>query len=187
MHVKVLFTTVLFLSLFVAKAQDYYITDERDTVFCNDLDFTTTTQGWLSSIKYKGEDGQQITIKGKDKLPNVTTFFISGVSIDKTPLKANKPDSYIRYDVRVLDGAIRVYAPGQNYTKYGDPEGAYRFFVRFPDGTFYEVNKKNMEAVFKPFFAACSSFMSSYSGSYSIKEDEAIKMFELYNSLCPAE
>ncbi|MEI6767245.1 MAG: hypothetical protein WCM76_16565 [Bacteroidota bacterium] len=178
-------------------AQDYFIV-KKDTTFCKNLSYNTTSQGYLRSMKYTDMDGQEVSLKGRDKVPDVLTFFIDGVSIDKTPLVANKPDSYIRYTQRAVDGVLKVYIsdPGQTGMQYtpgaaggdwstGGPSGTYRFFLKMPNGTYIKVNSpKNMKEKIKPFLLKCEEFKKQYKGDFSTMEKPFIEMIELYNSLC---
>ncbi|MBD3636468.1 MAG: hypothetical protein HUJ25_03925 [Crocinitomicaceae bacterium] len=167
-----------------AYQQDYFIIDDKDTTKCVDLEYSLTVQGWLKRVSYTTLDGEKVEIDGRKEVPNVTTFCIDSVTFDRTPLNPKKPEKYIRYDLRTVDGKIKVYAPGQRINTNGDPVGKYRFFVRFPDGEWYTVNSKNMETIIKPYLIKCKAFASSYSGEFSTSEEEAIEMFELYNQLC---
>jgi len=185
-------------------SQDYFIVN-KDTTFCSNLEYTTTAQGYLKSIKYIDENNIEKSIEGRKKVPNVVTFYIDSVAYDKTPLKANKPNSYIRYTKRVVDGKLKVYLGSQannsgtmiynpsshssfnhnGWESTGGPSGIYRFYLKVPNGTYYKINsKKNMKKYIKPYLLKCAKFSSEYKGDFSTREEPFINMINLYNSLC---
>lgn len=183
------------------QAQDYFIV-KGDTTFCTDLEYKTTAQGYLKQIKFKDRYGNEVKIKGRRKVPDVLTFYIDSITIDKTPLKAHKPKGYIRYTERAVDGKLKVYVNQQRYNESvrytpgspngdftsGGPMGTYRFFLKMPDGTYYKINKKkNMKKYIKPYLLKCKAFREKYTGDFSRKEYEFMKMIRLYNSLCGNE
>ncbi len=168
-------------------AQDFFIVRE-DTTFCNNLKFSTTSQGYLKSISYDDLNGKSVSIEGRKKVPDVLTFCINGSLIDKTPLKAHKPDGYIRYTERAVDGKLKVYVGRQESVDLGSgnvASGTYRFFIKMPNGTYYKINKKsNMEKYIKPYLLKCVEFKNQYKGDFSRREPQFIEMIKLYNSLC---
>lgn len=179
-------------------AQDYFVA-KGDTTFCTNLKYSTTSQGYLKSINYEDTNGHNVIIEGRKKVPDVETFYIETKFIDKTPLKANRPDSYIRYTERSVDGKLKVYLAQQGYNSsrqytpgspHGDwsssgPSGTYRFFLKMPDGTYYKINNRsNMKKYIKPYLMKCSNFNNKYKGDYSTREKPFMEMIELYNSIC---
>ena len=153
MFQKVIFLSAIFLNssnlLFAQtdKPKDYFVT-KTDTVFCTELTYNTTAQGYLKSFKYTDLTGKPVEIK--KNVPDVQTFYHHGQTDDKIPLKADKPDSYIRYTCRSVDGPLKVYLAYQTYSS-GSSSGTYRFFLKLPDGTFYKINnKKNLKNFIKP-------------------------------------
>lgn len=176
--------SIFFISTNLFAQQDYFVVDYKDTTYCEQLKYSCTVQGWLDELTYTTEDGKKESIEGRKNVPNVTTFYIKGRSIDRTPVKAHKPDSYIRYTERTLDGKIRVYAPGQGYNSDFEPSGTYRFIALMPDGTWYQINKKNMKKYIRPYLEQCAEFMKNYSGDFSTDEGPAVKMFAIYNLSC---
>jgi DNA-directed RNA polymerase subunit L len=168
-------------------AQDFFIVKE-DTTFCNNLKFSITSQGYLKSMSYDELTGKSVSIEGRKKVPAVLTFCIKGVLIDKTPLKAHKPDGYIRYTERAVDGKLKVYIGRQESVNLGNgnvPSGTYRFFIKMPDGTYYKINKKsNVEKYIKPYLLKCEEFKNQYKGDFSRREFQFMEMIKLYNSLC---
>jgi len=178
-------------------SQDYFIVN-KDTTFCSNLGYKTTAQGYLKSISYTA-NGKDISIKKRKNVPDVETFFIEDVIRDKVPLKANKPDSYIRYTKRVVDGKLKVYlyypydganvqrmsAPGHDIKPGTAALGVYRFFLKLPDGTYYKINsKKNRTKYIIPFLTKCEKFTAQYTGNFSPREPQFMETIELYNALC---
>ena len=183
-----------------AHAQDYFVV-KKDTTFCSNLKYSTTAQGYLKSIKYTDINRKEISIDGRKNVPDVETFYIDSILIDKTPLKANKPDSYIRYTKRVVDGKLKVHLAQQRYNttmKYtpGSPHGdfstfgptvtgIYRFFLKMPDGTYYNIkSKSDMKKHIKPYLLKCVAFKNQYKGDFSTREEPFMDMIKLYNSIC---
>ena len=179
-------------------AESYFIVG-NDTTFCDKLSYKTTGQGYLKSITYTTTSGEEVHVEGKKNVPDVITFCINGSFFDKTPLKANKPNGYIRYTKRSVDGKLIVYLQQQGYDNsyhytpntYGDdwqkggPVGTYRFYLKMPDGTFYKINKKgNIKKFIKPYLLECDKFKEAYNGDFSTEEKPFMEMIKLYNSLC---
>ena len=178
--------------------QSYFVTG-KDTTFCKTLKFGTNLQGYLNKLQYTDMNGKNIELKGKKEVPDVITFFVKGIIIDKTPLKADKPDGYIRYTERVVDGKLKVYLAQQGYNSsrtytpgspFGDfstrgPVGIYRFYIKMPDGTYYQINDKgNMRDHIKPFLLSCTDFKNEYKGDFSTCEEAFMEMIKLFNSKC---
>lgn len=184
---KMIIGVLLIITCINVYAKDYFIVKD-DTTFCNNLQYTTTAQGYLKSISYDDLNGNSVSLNGRKNVPDVLTFFIKGIYFDKTPLKANKPNGYIRYTARVVNGKLIVYSqsPGTIDLGKGDvPSGTYRFFIKMPDGTFYKINnRKNMEKYIKPYLLQCEEFKNQYKGNFSRSEYLFKPMIELYNSLC---
>ena len=181
---------MLIITSIDVNAQHYFVVG-KDTTFCNYLVYGTTAQGFLNSLEYTDTTGKNIILEGRDNVPDVATFFINGFSIDKTPVRAHKPNGYIRYTERAVDGKLRVYLARQSYTpamgslEAGGPSGIYRFYLKMPDGTYYKINNKhNMEDFIKPYLLKCKDFENQYKGDFSAHEGPFMKMIRLYNSLC---
>ncbi|MDF4202471.1 hypothetical protein PXD56_05880 [Maribacter sp. SA7] len=200
MQKTILFFVLGILSFNFSNSQDYYVV-EKDTIHCENLNYTRTAQGYLKNITYKKEDGTEIKIKEKKILRNVTTLFINEISIDRVPLKPSKPDKYVRYLLRSVDGKIKTYS-NDTYrpttsTKYtpGSPFGdfkeggskmdSYHYTIKMPNGGWYDIRKKkNMNNIIKPFLLKCEAFKKEYKGDYNAGEARFNETIELYNSLC---
>jgi hypothetical protein len=188
-------------------SQDYFIVN-KDTTFCSNLNFKTSGQGYLRFISYTNENGKEIIISKRKKVPDITTLHIDDTTRDRIPQKANKPNSYIRYTKRVVDGKLKVYLyepydghagirMGMPNPKTYDPknypstgidqkvQGVYRFFLKMPDGTYYKINsKKNRTKYIIPYLNKCEDFKNEYKGNFSPGEPQFMETIELYNSLC---
>jgi hypothetical protein len=191
---SILLSVLIALAGGVLFGQDYFVVGKK-TTYCSNLAYTTTAQGYLKTMTYVTEEGKTVSLQGRDNVPDVTTFFINGEYFDKVPLNANKPDKYIRYDKREINGKLIVYLERQGYiegSRYGGapgmpsgPSGTYRFFIRMPSGVVYKINdKKNMQEIFKPFFLKCPEFANEYKGEFTSDEPTFMNMVRLYNSLC---
>jgi hypothetical protein len=210
---KLILTGAFLITSAISYGQDYFVV-ENDTTFCSNLEYGTTAQGYLKSVRYTDKNGKEVVIEGRKIVPDVSTFFRQKVTIDKIPQKADKPKSYVRYTERTLDGTLKVYvrypsdigsstihsnAPNplnmNNGTVTGRPSGStqtmsgragvYKFFIKLPDGTYYKVNKKkNMNKYIIPYLQECEAFKSQYTGDYSADQEPFIEMVKLYNSVC---
>lgn len=168
---KSIFTFSLFISSIICYSQDYFVV-ENDTTFCSNLEYGTTGQGYLKSVRYKDENGKNIVIEGRKNVPDVLTFYRQEVTIDKIPLNADKPKSYIRYTPRAVDGKLKIYeripaemSASKHFTNAPNPltmdnstafrpnkgmemetkrghAGKYKFFIKLPNGIFYKINSK---------------------------------------------
>ncbi len=174
-------TCLQFTNAQTDKEIDFFIVNS-DTTFGKDLTYQTTAQGILKSITVKDPAGKSITVtKDVDK---INTFRQYGTTYDRIPFKADKPSGVTRFTARKVDGILKVYLAQQASTS-GGPSGTYRFFIKFPDGTYVKINsKKNMENIIKPYLIKCSAFVSNYKGNYSTRENPFMEMITLYNSLC---
>lgn len=181
-------------------AQDYFVV-QNDTTFCKDLSYGTTAQGYLKRIRYTNSEGQEVLIEKRKNVPNVITFYKKGITIDKIPLKASRPNSYVRFVERAVDGKLKTYSnafsrpsssikytPGSAFGDWksgGISMGAYHYNIKMPNGVFYDIKKrKNIKKYIKPFLLKCEKFKNQYKGKYETKEEPFNKMIELYNSLC---
>ena len=171
------------------KSRYYFVTSKNDTTFCKELDYDVTLQGYLSKVEYIDINGNKAKLEGRSKVPDVITFYLDTIIKDKVPLKANKPNGYIKYTTREVDGKLRVYLSQQGYIyvspdTYG-PTGLYRFYIKFPDGKYYKINKKkNMKTIIIPYLEKCKEFKAQYKGNYSHEEEPFMETIRLYNSLC---
>jgi hypothetical protein len=175
---------VLTINSVNVQAQDYFIVGDEITE-CTDLRFLTTIQGFLKKISYIDNSGKLIEIEGRKNVPDVSTFYQDSVFYDKTPVKANKPNSYIRYTERAVDGKLKIYLDASSATMSGDQYNSYRFLIKMPNGVFYKINSKgNMKKEIKPYLLQCEEFKMQYKEDFSTLEEPFMEMIRLYNSLC---
>lgn len=190
-----LFILLISLSTF-SQDQDFFISKGKKT-YCSDLNFEITSQSYLKSISYTDSNGEQIKIEGRKNVPDISTFYIDGILIDKIPQKTNKPDKYIKWAQRVVDGKLIVnyyhnemtntYWVTDNRTKTTDTKsvttGITKYFVKMPNGTYYDIrSSKDRKKHIIPYLKKCAAFNSSYKGNFSPREFNEIIM--LYNELC---
>ena len=186
-YIKPILLLFLIVSITNVSAQKYFVVGD-DTTFCNELKHISQSNGYLKILEYTTTEGKKVALKGRKNVPDVTTFFSNDTYIDKVPLKANKPNSYIRYNERLVNGKLKVYLskPYKKFTASGSYyAGSYRFFLKMPDGVYLKIDSKgNMKKLIKPFLLDCSSFKDNYKGDFSTSEKAFMEMIELYNSLC---
>lgn len=171
-------------TLSFSQTVQYFITSDNDTTYCTEIDVGFNVQWFLDELSYTTVDGEHLEFKGKKNVPDVISFYIDSVALDRTPLKPDD-DKYVRWDYRAVDGKLIVYNPGQSVNRDMDPSGIYRFYLKMPDGTFYKINSQsNMKKYIIPYLEECTEFKQQYKGDYSTDEEPFIEMIELYNSLC---
>lgn len=181
---------LIYIGIFAQSSSFYFVTKANDTTFCKELKYRPAPQGQLGKLTYTTLDGKKISIKGRDNVPDVVTFYLDGKIMDKIPQKANKPNSYVRFTERVVDGKLKVYLQRQGIdqtakTSTAAPMGSYRFIIKMPNGEYYKINKKkNIQDVIRPYLGECKLFLKEYTGDYSYREAEFINTIELFNSLC---
>lgn len=190
--------SVLIISFsFVLYAQDDYFIVESDTTFCSNLEYKLTGQSYLKELTYQDINGETITIEGRKNIPNISTFYINDKTIDKIPQKTNKPDKYIKWAERVVDGKLIINYYSSTMTTYtqkstfespfgdGTTTGISKFYIKLPDGVFYNILKSSdRKNHIIPYLKKCEAFNSKYTGEFKPNYDKFIKTVELYNSLC---
>lgn len=175
---------------------DYYIVGS-DTIFCTSLWYSKTIQSYIETVNYVDLEGDSVSMNEKSEVRAIVSFHILGSTVDRVPQKANKPDKYVQWADRIVDGklALNYYrkrsrtielsngAGGQNNSI--DSKVIIIFYVKMPDGTYYDINKKSDRTKYIiPYLKKCKAFRDAYKGDYSHEKDEFIKTIELYNSLC---
>jgi hypothetical protein len=189
MKIKHLIIIPILLQCYLGNAQsneaECYFATSKDTVYCKELRYETTAQGYLKHLEYIDLKGNKIEFNGIKNVPDVLTFFMNGRNTDKTPLKPNKPDGYIRYSDRLIDGKIKVYLEQQGLNSKLEPVGLYRFMVKMPEGNYYKANSAgNMKKYIKPYLLKCKEFENSYKDEFSTREIPFMNMIAFYNGLC---
>ncbi len=189
---KKLFTLFIYLISLTTFSQDYFIVDNEET-YCSNLSFEITSQSYLSSISYTDTIGKKIVIEGRKKVPNISTFYINGILIDKIPQKIDKPKKYIKWAQRVVDGKLIVnyYHNEMTTSRYRESFGDYKevttgitkHYVKMPNGTYYDIrSSKDRKKHIIPYLKKCAKFNSEYKGEF--KKNEFNEIITLYNELC---
>jgi hypothetical protein len=168
------------------KKQDFFIVGKKDTTFCKKLSMGVTGQGYLNRLEYTDLKGKEVKLKGRSDVPDVTTLCINGKLIDRVPQKPNKPEGYVTFISRAVDGKLIVYLEGTTYSSTMQSQiGSYRFFLKMPDGTYYRINDSgNIKKYIKPYLMKCKEFADQYKGDFDTEEKPFMETVKLYNSLC---
>jgi hypothetical protein len=164
-----LFSFILLIT-FSSNSQNYFI-EGKDTTFCKNLKYDLTIQSYLSSISYTDMDGQGWQVKGRKNLVDVTSMYIGGQTIDKIPQKADKPDGYVKWANRVVNGKLIVNYYDSVMSSYNTGRSVTtsitKFFIKMPDGTFYNINSgSDMKKHIIPYLKECEAFNSAYNGDF---------------------
>jgi len=183
---KLLFPLMIAFSLNI-HSQSNYFTFGTDTIFCKNVSYEATVQGYLKTISYTDTDGKSWEMSGKKNLENVDSFFIGGGFTDKIPADTDHPNSYVRWASRVVDGKLKV----NYYTHNLSPGGSNftstftKFVIKLPDGVYYDVRKNSdMKKHIIPFLQQCEAFNTAYQGNFETDFTRFVKMIQLYNSVC---
>ena len=159
----------------------YFVTIERDTVFCKSLDYATNTKGFLDRVRYETMDGKLIDRKGKNKVPEIVTFYMDGKTYDKIPFNLDDENGEYIYSERKVDGKLKVYID----PKVPGLSPVYRFYIRLDDGSYYKVNSRlNMSRYIRPYLNKCEDFKDAYTGEFVSEEEQFMFMIRFYNFLC---
>ena len=195
---KLLFSLIVTISICAHSQTNYFVskTDEgTDTIFTKNLSYKVTSQGYLSSINYTDSEFQSWVIEGKKNLVNVETFFIGGGWTDKIPQKTTKPDSYVRWASRVVDGKLKVNYYNNEISVNNIGTGFMggrtttstftKFYIKMPDGTFYDIRKSSdRKNYIIPYLKKCDAFNLAYKGDFDEEFNKFVRMIQLYNSVC---
>jgi hypothetical protein len=193
--INILLFTLCFYESSIAQEEKprYYFVTGKDSTFCTFLKYYTNNQGYLTGLSYTDLSGKKVYLDGKKNVPDVKTFAIGGYVVDKVPINPDKPEGYVRYLSRDVDGKLIVYCPERETRTEGTYNNGFRthnygpeiYFLKMPDGTIYKVNKKkNMEDYIKPYLLACKEFSKQYKGDFTDDQKPFMETIELYNSLC---
>ena len=190
---KIIFYFLLLVSFSSYSQKDYFVAGS-DTIHCFNISYKLTSQSYLSSIIYADAEMVNRKIDDKKYLATISTFFKNGVFIDKIPQKADKPESYIKWAERVVDGKLKVNYYHSEMTTYGNSSfngggavssGITKFFIKMPDGTFYDIRKNSdMKKHIIPYLKNCEAFNNAYTGKFDDDYNIFTKMIAQYNSVC---
>lgn len=184
----------LILFCFTTYAQNDYFISGSDTIKCYNVSYKLTSQSYLSSVNYADENKVNMRIEDKKYLATISSFLKNGVTIDRIPQKADKPDSYIKWAERIVDGKLKVNYYHSEMTTYGNMNfhnggavttGITKFFIKMPDGTFYDIRKgSDMKKHIIPYLKECEAFNNAYKGKFDDDYEIFTKMIQVYNSVC---
>jgi hypothetical protein len=180
-------------------AQEYFVRG-KDTTYARNMEYTTNSQGFITEIKYTDRSGKQVTLDGKKNLKNVQSLHYNNGVVERMPLKISKPDAYVRYGGRVVDGKLKVLLYDdqeetltwvrnpwdQRMSKFQNTTSGTRlFYLRLPDGTLYDLSKKKeVKNNVMPYLMKCDEFRKQYKDDLSMKQNDIVKMIRLYNDVC---
>lgn len=180
---------MLAVGLPAASQTNYFVyrtDDGTDTIFTKKIDYKVTAQGNLSRIQYTDLEGKTWEMEGRKNLENVETFYIGGGWTDKIPQKTNRPDSYVRWASRVVDGKLKVNHYSHTISSNSFSSGFIKFYIKLPDGVFYDIDKgRDMKEHIIPYLKQCDAFNAAYKGDFDNEFNQFVKMIQLYNSVCP--
>ena len=165
--------------------RDEYFVTSTDTVFCTDLNWGIMNNSRISDLEYTDMKGEKVVIKGKKNMPEILTLYKNGKITDKIQLEPDRPQGPFRYIYRVVNGKIKAYYDSPTlYTDGSMGGGGSKNYFKMPDGVVYELSKKNMTTILKPFLLSCKEFENKYKGEYSRKVYLFWPMITLYNTSC---
>lgn len=185
---KNIFSFFFFLFvIFSSFSQTDYFIDGKDTIFCKGVSYKLSLVGYLSEIIYTDLNDQNWIMEGRKNLSNVSTFFIYGIYTDKIPKDIEKPEGYVKWAKRVVNGKLKVNYYLKETTTYG-PGGATtgiaKFYIRMPDGTFYDIRSSDLKNYIIPYLKQCEAFNLAYTGNFENYYDSFVSTINLYNSVC---
>jgi hypothetical protein len=181
---------LLFLFVTISSnSQTNYFIDGTDTIHCKAISYKLSMAKNLIQILYTDFDGQNWVIEGKEDLSTVSTFFIDGVYIDKIPRKIDKPDKYVVWARRVVNGKLKVIYYLNETTTYGiggaTTSAITHFFIKMPDGTLYDIARgDDLKKFIIPYLKKCEAFNIAYKGNFEKDFEDFNSTIRLYNSVC---
>ena len=186
---KISISLLLFVFIGITShAQSDYFINGKDTIRGTWIRYKLTSQSYLSEISYIDAGGNRINLKERKNLTEVSSFHRSDQIIDKIPQKANKPKSYVKWANRVVDGKLIVnyyFNTISTIGVNGTTTGIMKFFIKMPDGTYYDIRKSSdLRKHIIPYLKECSEFVSAYKGDYSKNYESFVETIMLYNSVC---
>jgi hypothetical protein len=180
-------TLVLVIQAYGQADGDFFVVG-RDTTFCNRLRYRQFGDRSLLEIQYMDLQGNKVQLIGRKNLPDVLSFRIDGVYIDKNPFMPNQGGNNYRYDRRYVDGKLKVYLDSniwydttmvhsaflkhdvQVIERHG-PTGSYRFLIKMQDGKYYNANsKKDRKQYIEPLLYRCEAFARDFKGTLAKTE-----------------
>ena len=179
------------LDYLVYEIRDVKFNVDYDTVYCIITDFYRSNES-IRRIKYIDLKEKLHVLKDNNEIETIKTFRAGQYTLDYIPLKANKPNSYHAHIERKNIGAMIIYDhiglaaytdKNGDRTFYYAPgmRGEAKYAIKFPDGTFFDINKKNIEKHIAPYMKMCNAFNRAFDFIITIENvEEAVGV---YNSL----
>ena len=134
--------TFTVLNITFSFGQNYYITQAKDSISCQQINFfETNEQGRMVIFEYVNFNNETIRLK-KNDIPDIEKLCQDSVLYIRMPLNIKKPDGYYRYGKRIVKGKITVDV-------FDDVTVTYRLKENF-DGSFNSngILKKNIEGIY---------------------------------------
>ena len=169
--------TFIVLNFTFSFGQNYYITLDKDSISCRQINFfETNEQGKMVVFEYVNQNNETIRLK-KNEIPAIEKLCQDGVLYLRMPLNIKKPDGYYRYGKRVVKGKIIVDV-------FDDVTVSYRLKENF-DGSFNTngVMKKNIEGIYIRRVKMPDGMVYDVSGLKGLK---TIKIISKYMFECEA-
>lgn len=199
-HLVVLFAAALvYANQAYSQSEGDFFVVGNDTTFCDKLSYRQSGVRRIIEIKYIDAQGNEVQLNGKKNLPDVSSFHIDGVYLDKNPFMPDQGGENFRYDKRYVDGKLKVYLDHNIWfdttMAYSISEkrkvpvviehgltGQYRFLIKMPDGKYYKANsKKDCSEFIEPFLNQCPAFVSAFKGSLDKIENFAQPRMWVWN------
>jgi hypothetical protein len=200
-----LLAAVIHLSSTICLSQNYFITTNKDSVSCQQINFfDTNAQGRMVDFEYVNNNNETIRLT-KSEIPEIERLCQDGALYLRMPMKLSKPDGYYRYGKRMVKGKITVdvfddvttsYRLKENfdgsYSEQGvmkqTREGIYMRHVRMPDGKVYEVSGlsglKSIKII-NTYMFECEPFKTEYYSNPKYQTCTFEEAVEDYNKMCP--
>jgi hypothetical protein len=103
-----LLAAVIHLSSTICLSQNYFITTNKDSVSCQQINFfDTNAQGRMVDFEYVNNNNETIRLT-KSEIPEIERLCQDGALYLRMPMKLSKPDGYYRYGKRMVKGKITV-------------------------------------------------------------------------------
>jgi|GEM_PF-3104069 len=188
-RIACLFAVPIFACSLSAQQKDFILMEgSRDTIFCT-VKTMLRTAGAVTEIEYVTRFGDEVRLE-RDSCRRVRSLRAGDHLWEYAPLSASK--KYMRHQEVTLVGALRVYED-KGVQCETDKKGERSFFfeaagnrqpvkVRFPDGSWADVNKKTLKEEIAPQLMKCPAFAKE---AQEMNMENYFELFTLYNKVCP--
>lgn len=165
----------------VSSNKIYFVKSNGDTTFCKSI-YVERDGGNVYAINYTNEKGVKLSI---DDCLDVKTYTVGSDVFDLIPLKASRPNGYLRHIWRKVDGKIKIYDYVNTISvQGGGSTSVVRYSVKMPEGKYYKINKKNLNKYIMPKLRECVDFRTNFKGEVSSKKGKFEKIIQFYNNSC---